>query len=77
MQMFRKRDEVRTIGVFYNPIEAGFYTVHLLWSDKPIQGSPFQVCIADNEHQLARMLESQRLIVSDENDGQRINASMY
>ena len=73
MQMFRKRNEERYIGVLYNPTEAGIYTVHLLWSDEPAQGSPFKVCIADNEQQLAGMLESQRRILTDENDEQIID----
>jgi len=77
VQMYRKSEEERTIGVLYNPTEAGIYTVNVLWSDEPAQGSPFQVCIADNKQQLARMLESQRLILPDENDGQRINGSMH
>ena len=77
MQMFRKREEERYIGVLYNPTEAGIYTVHLLWSGEPAQGSPFKVCIADNEQQLETMLEPQRRIITDENDGQKIDNPVY
>ena len=78
VEMFRKSQEDRTIGVLYNPTEAGIYTVNVLWSDKAAQGSPFQICVADNEYQLEKMLDTQRLILQDgEGGGQRVNGSMH
>ena len=77
MQMFRESEEDRTIGVLYSPTEAGIYTVNVMWSDEPAVGSPFHVCVADNKQQLAKMLESQRRIVTDENGEQRVNGAMH
>ena len=34
-------------------------------------------CVADNKQQLAKMLESQRRIVTDENGEQRVNGAMH
>ena len=77
VQMFRESEEDRTIGVLYSPTEAGIYTVNVMWSEEPAEGSPFHVCVADNKPQLARMLESQRRILPEENGEQRVNGSMH
>ena len=76
VQMFRESNKDRTIGVLYNPTEAGIYTVNVMWSDEHAQDSPFQICVADNKQQLERMLEAKERGITNENDGQRINGSM-
>ena len=69
VQMFRESEKDRQIGVLYSPREPGQYTVNVMWSDDPADGSPFQVCLADNKQQLARMLEeAQRLHVNGVED---------
>lgn len=77
VQMFRESNKDRTIGVLYSPEEAGIYTVNIMWSDEHAQGSPFQVCIADNKHQLARMLDALERSPNIENETQRVNGTSY
>lgn len=75
VEMFRESNKDRTIGVTYSPTEPGIYTVNVLWSDQPAEGSPYRVCIADNKQQLANMIEVMNSSSINEIDVRALNGS--
>ncbi|EDO45254.1 predicted protein [Nematostella vectensis] len=59
VEMYRDTTKDRTIGVRYNPTEAGRYTVNIRWGDEPILGSPFEVNIVETQQELDQLNELQ------------------
>ena len=71
--MYRESAKDRTIGVLYHPTEPGQYTVNVMWSDEHAEGSPYQVFIAENKQQLAKMLDDNGASLFGRTDGQQVN----
>ncbi len=69
VEMFRENQKDRCIGVRYSPKEPGQYTINVLWSGEPAGGSPFEIYLADNKHQLDNLIaEAKRLSINGYND---------
>lgn len=52
VEMYRDTSKERSIGVRYNPTEAGRYIINIKWADQHIPGSPFDVTIVETREEL-------------------------
>lgn len=60
VELSRTSQKDRLVHCRYSPVEAGLYTISVLWSNKHVDGSPFKVSLATSQLQLERMLEERR-----------------
>lgn len=45
---------------FYDPVEAGIYTIYVQWSGAHVDGSPFTVLLANSDRELDMMSDIDR-----------------
>lgn len=57
VEMYRDTSKERSIGVRYNPTEAGRYIINIKWADQHIPGSPFDVTIVETREELESLNE--------------------
>ncbi|RMX60911.1 hypothetical protein pdam_00003464 [Pocillopora damicornis] len=57
VEMYRDTSKERSIGVRYNPTEAGRYIINIKWADQHIPGSPFDVTIVETRDELESLNE--------------------
>ena len=55
MRKASQRDKV--YQCFYDPVEAGIYTVYVQWSGAHVEGSPFTVLLAHTSQELDHMTD--------------------
>ncbi|ESP04923.1 hypothetical protein LOTGIDRAFT_229996 [Lottia gigantea] len=70
VKMRKAKKHGKLYQCFYNPIEAGIYTVYVMWSGQHIEGSPFTVLLAADQEELERFQtspEAQRYPAVDDN----------
>ncbi|XP_076435753.1 filamin-A-like [Babylonia areolata] len=55
VKMRKAKQREKLYQCFYDPVEAGIYSVHVQWSGVHVEGSPFTVCLASSSEELELM----------------------